>query len=222
MQNRIIFLLIAILIISSCARPYRKINMTSIPFKENRVENKISYSVRQGLMYNTRNFFYAKKEQKKDLSLMAIKIINKSELPININDLQFSCGASVPIAPIRKEDYYNAIKQKAGLYWLYSVGFMVYPKPAVTKDPVTGVQTNQPNNPKKFIKNGKQYIPLPFGLPVAAANYGIAYRANKKLKNDLEYLDLANKVIQPGDSIFGILSFKGVANCGDIFITVKE
>lgn len=220
MKTNFIYLFIAIVIISSCARPYRKISMTTIPFKENREENKISYSVRQGLMYNTRNFFYAKKEQKKDFSLMAFKIINKSELPININDLQFSCGATIQILPVRKEDYYNSVKQKAGLYWLYSVGFMVYPKPAVYQ--VGDFQFKKPDNPKKLIKNGKQYIPLPVGLPIAAANYGIAYKANKKLKNDLELLDLTNKVIQPGDSILGTLTFKGVANCGDIFITVKE
>ena len=221
MNTKILFFLIVILIISSCARPYRKISMTTIPFKENREENKISYSVRQGLMYNTRNFFYAKKEQKKNFSLMAIKIINKSELPININDLQFSCGATIQILPVRKEDYYNSVKQKAGLYWLYAVGFIVYPNPAI----MTGINNNKifkPDNSKKLIKNGKQYIPIPFGLPIAAANYGIAYKANKRLKNDLEILDLTNKVIQAGDSILGILTFKGVANCGDIFITVRD
>jgi hypothetical protein len=195
--------------------------MSAIPFKENRVENKISYSVRQALMFNTKNYFYSKRELKKDLSLMAFKIVNTSDEVININDLQFSCGATIPIAPIRKEDYYNTVKQKAGLYWLYSVGFMVYPKPAVYKD-ATGIQYNKPDNPKKLIKNGKQFIPLPFGLPIAAANFGIAYKANKKLKKDLELLDLKDKVIQPHDSIVGILPFKGVQNCGDIFITVKE
>jgi hypothetical protein len=221
MRNRFLLFITAILIISSCARPYRKLYMSAIPFKENREENKISYSVRQGLMYNTRNIFYARKEQKKDVSLMAFKIINKSELPININDLQFSCGATVTILPILKEDYYNAVKQKAALYWLYSAGFIVYPKPAVYKN-ASDEQINKPDNPKKFIKNGKQFIPIPFGVVMAAANYGLAYRANKKLKTDLENLDLTNKIIQPGDSIFGILPFKSVANCGDIFITVKE
>lgn len=221
MQTKLIYFLITIIIISSCARPYRKLSMSAIPFKENRVENKISYSVRQALMFNTKNYFYSKRELKKDLSLMAFKIVNTSDEVININDLQFSCGATIPIAPIRKEDYYNTVKQKAGLYWLYSVGFMVYPKPAVYKD-ATGIQYNKPDNPKKLIKNGKQFIPLPFGLPIAAANFGIAYKANKKLKKDLELLDLKDKVIQPHDSIVGILPFKGVQNCGDIFITVKE
>lgn len=225
MRTKLIYFLTALLIISSCARPYRKINMTAIPFKENRIENKISYSVRQALMFNTKNYFYAKRELKKDLSLMAFKIINNTDTAININDLQFSCGATIPIAPTRKEDYYNDVKQKAGLYWLYSVGFMVYPKPAImtVKDAFgNNVQINKPDNPKKLIKNGKQYIPIPFGLPVAAANFGIAFKANKRLKHDLEFLDLKDKVIQPHDSILGILPFKGVGNCGDIFITVKE
>jgi hypothetical protein len=196
--------------------------MSSIPFKDYRTENKISYSVKQGVMYNMKDFFIAKKEQKKNVSLMAFKIVNKTELPININDLQFSCGAAVPIMPVRIEEYYNTVKQKAELYWLYSAGFAVYPKPAVYKDPATLIQYNKPDNPRKFIKKGKQYIPLPFGLPIAAANYGIAYKANKKMLHDIQMLDLTNKVIQPNDSIQGILTFKNVANCGDIFISVKE
>ncbi|MFN8294886.1 MAG: hypothetical protein U0T69_01765 [Chitinophagales bacterium] len=201
MRTTTLYLFIAIVLISGCARPYRKINMSSIPFKDYRTENKISYSVRQGVMYNMKNFFYAKKEQKKNVSLMAFKIVNKSELPININDLQFSCGASVPIMPVKMDEYYNTVKQKSALYWLYSPGVVVYPRPP---------------------KGSGKFIPLPFGLPIAAANFAIAYKANKKMQHDIQMLDLANKVIQPNDSIQGILTFKNVANCGDIFITVKE
>lgn len=175
--------------------------MSAIPFKENREDNYISYSIRQGVMYNMKNYFFARREQKAELSLIAIKIINKSELPLHIRDLQFTCGATVPVSPVKMDDYVNAIKQKAGLYWLYSVGVVVYPRP--------------PRESKKF-------IPLPFGIPVAAANFGIAYRANKRMKQDLGNLDLSNKVIQPGDSIQGLMPFKNTLNCADIFINVRE
>ncbi|MDB5226264.1 MAG: hypothetical protein JWN78_457 [Bacteroidota bacterium] len=199
MRIKILYLLIAILLISSCARPYRKINISSIPFKENREEFNISYSVRQGVLYNMKDFFYAKKEMKKNMSLIAFKIVNKSELPLRVSDLQFSCGASVPIAPIKVDEFYNELKQKAALYWLYSVGVMPFRRgPA------------------------KPWIYLPFGIVMAGANFGIAYRANKKFKTDLNLLDLTNKIIQPGDSIRGVLPFKNVANCGDIFITKRE
>jgi hypothetical protein len=60
------------------------------------------------------------------------------------------------------------------------------------------------------------------GLPVAAANFAIAYKSNKKMLQDFQLLDLTNKVIQPHDSIQGILTFKNIANCGDIFINIKE
>ncbi|MBK9328312.1 MAG: hypothetical protein IPM95_03140 [Sphingobacteriales bacterium] len=201
MRTRTVILFAAIILISSCARPYRRINMSSIPFINFREQNTISYSIRQGVMYNMRNYFFARREQKQDLSLIALKIVNKSELPINIRDLQYSCGATVPIAPVSMDEYNRAIKQKSGLYWLYSLGVVVYPKP--------------PRESKKF-------IPLPFGIPVAAANFAIAYTANKKMEKDLRQLDLSNKVIQPGDSIQGVLPFKNVANCADIFISVRE
>jgi hypothetical protein len=201
MRTSTLFIFIAIILISGCARPYRKINMSAIPFKEYRQENTIDYSVRQGVLYNMKNYFFARREQKNDMSLIALKIVNKSDLPVNINDLQFTCGAVLPVTTIKVTDYFDAIKQKSGLYWLYSAGVVVYPRP--------------PRGSKKF-------IPLPFGLPVAAANFAIAYKSNKKMLQDFQLLDLTNKVIQPHDSIQGILTFKNIANCGDIFINIKE
>jgi hypothetical protein len=222
MRTSTLFIFIAIILISGCARPYRKINMSAIPFKEYRQENTIDYSVRQGVLYNMKNYFFARREQKNDMSLIALKIVNKSDLPVNINDLQFTCGAVLPVTTIKVTDYFDAIKQKAGLYWLYSAGMAIYPNPAIYKDPNTNIQYKKPDNPRKFTKNGKQYIPLPFGLPVAAANYAIAYKSNKKMLQDIQLLDLTNKVIQPHDSIQGILTFKNIANCGDIFINIKD
>jgi hypothetical protein len=194
-------LLIAVILLSGCARPYRKINMSAIPFKEYREESKIAYSVRQGVLYNMKNFFLAKREMKNNMSLMAFKIVNKSELPIRIGDLSFSCGASVPITPMKMDEFYSVLKQKAALYWLYSLGVVVYPKPP---------------------KENRKFIPLPFGIVVAGVNFGIASSANKKLKTDLNLLDLSQKIIQPGDTIQGVLPFKDVSNCGDIFISVRD
>lgn len=202
MKMRLMILMIAaVTLIGGCARPYRKINMSAVPFKDYHQSNKISYASRQGVLYNMKDFFYAKREMKHGLTLMAFKIANTSSTPIYINDLQFSCGASLPIAPVKMDEFYDILKQKSGLYWLYSVGVVVYPRPP---------------------KGSHKFIPLPFGLPVAAANYAIAYKANKKLHTDLQLLDLSNKVIQPGDTIQGLLPFRGIANCGDIFISVKE
>ncbi|HNY56152.1 MAG: hypothetical protein IPP60_01995 [Sphingobacteriales bacterium] len=210
MRTSTLYLFIAIILISGCARPYRKISMSSIPFINYREESKISYAVRQGVLYNMKDYFFARRENKKNVSLVAFKIVNKTDLPLNINDLQFTCGATVPISTIPVIDFYNTIKQKPGAYWAYSALGVVYPKP-----------TNKSES-KTLVKDGKLYIPLPFGVFVGAANFGFAYSANKKMLQDFQLLDLSNRVIQPHDSIQGILTFKNVANCGDIFVTVKE
>lgn len=224
MRKRILYLFTALILIASCARPYHRMNMEVVPFKDYKENTGIKYASRLGVLYNFKNFYFAKREQQKDYSLMAFTIYNKSEQLITIKDLQFSCGASAEILPVPIQDLYNAIKQKAGLYWLYAAGIAVYPKPEVHKVTIGGnqVQVKNPDNPKKLTKNGKQFIPLPFGVVFAAANFGIAYRANKKMKADFELYNIIDKVIQPGDSIKGVLAFKGAANCGDIFISVKE
>lgn len=221
-QKSFIAIAILILLVSSCARPYRKINMSAVPFNEFRSDQNISYSIRQGVLYNMRNFFFARREMKKNLSLVALKIVNNSDTAININDLKFTCGALLPIQQMEVKDYFNAVKQKPALYWLYSLGAVVYPKPAVYRDPVTDIQYPKPNNPKKFIKNGKQFIPIPIGLPIAAANYAIAYRSNKKMLLDFQLLNLTNRIVQPHDTIQGILMFKNTANCSDIYISSEK
>ena len=147
-QKSFITIAILILLVSSCARPYRKINMSAVPFNEFRSDQNISYSIRQGVLYNMRNFFFARREMKKNLSLVALKIVNNSDTAININDLKFTCGALLPIQQMEVKDYFNAVKQKPALYWLYSLGAVVYPKPAVYRDPVTDIQYPKPNNSK--------------------------------------------------------------------------
>ena len=209
---------IFILLISSCARPYRKINMSAIPYKEYKADENISYTTRQNVLYNMRDYFFARREMKKNKSLVAVKIVNKSDVVININDLKFTCGSLLPMQPIGVHEFFNEIKQKPALYWMYSIGAVVYPRPSVYKD-ASDIQFPKPDNPKKFTKNGKQFIPIPFGLPVAAANYAIAYKSNKKMLLDFQLLDLSNRIIQPHDSIQGILTFKNMSNCGEIYIS---
>ena len=60
-QKSFIAIAILILLVSSCARPYRKINMTAVPFNEYRSDQNISYSIRQGVLYNMRDFFFARR-----------------------------------------------------------------------------------------------------------------------------------------------------------------
>ncbi len=201
MRFNIYLIIIVELLIVGCARPYKNININLIPFKDYTQENKISYSIRRGVMFNTRNYFFAKREIKNNVSLVAFKIANNTSLPIMTNDLRFSCGATSSLVPIGTQEFCNLLKQKAGLYWLYAAGVVVYPKPPI---------------------GSKKFIPLPFGLPVAAVNFGIATKANKKLSSNLKLLDLNNRIIQPGDTLQGVLPFRGVNDCPEIFVTVKE
>lgn len=201
MRFNIYLMMVVVLLILGCARPYKNININSIPFKDYTQGNKISYSIRRGVLFNTKNYFFAKREIKNNVSLVAFKISNNTSLPIMTNDLRFSCGATSSLAPMGMQEFSNLLKQKAGLYWLYAAGVIVYPRPPI---------------------GSKKFIPLPFGLPVAAVNFGIATKANKKINSNLKLLDLSNKIIQPGDTLQGLLPFRGVNDCPEIFITVKD
>lgn len=201
MRFNIYFILMMVLLILGCARPYKNININAIPFKDYTQGNKVSYSIRRGVMFNTKNYFFAKREIKNNVSLVAFKISNNTSLPISTNDLLFSCGATSALTPIGMQEFCSLLKQKAGLYWLYAAGVVVYPRPPI---------------------GSKKFIPLPFGIPVAAVNFGIATKANKKLNGNLRLLDLSNRMIQPGDTIQGLLPFRGINDCSEIFINLKD
>lgn len=191
--------LFVILLFSNCAGTYKAFKMETIPFKEAvSTDSKISYSTRQGVMYNTKNYKAAKRENKGQYSILAVKVINKTDLPIAIGDLLYSCGGSTSVKPIALDEYLKTVKQKAGLYWLFAAGVV----------------------PNPFGKGNLKYL-IPWGIAPAAINFGIAHKANKKMEKELRAYDLSNKVLQPYDSIMGILPFKGINNCGEFYITVK-
>lgn len=188
-----------VLLFSNCAGTYKAFKMESIPFKEVvSTDSKIAYSTRQGVMYNTRNYKAAKREQKGQYSLLALKVINQTDLPIALGDLAYSCGGSTSVAPINLDEYLGEVKQKSGLYWLYLAGVV----------------------PNPFCKGCLKYV-IPWGVAPAAINFGISRKNNKKMEKELRIYDLSGKILQPHDSIMGILPFKGINNCGDIYITVK-
>lgn len=191
-------ILIGVLSTMSCASTYKVFHAEQFPYKELKTENeKFHYTVRQAVMFNTGNSKVAKKEIKKgEYTLVAVKIINRSNIPLNIKDFNFSCGGSSKIYPISTEEYIKNVKQNAGLYWLYAG--LVSPNP--------------------FGKGNLQKV-IPFGIIPAVTNFTIAMKANKKMKDNIALYDLTNKTIPPNDSIIGILPFKGIANCGDIFLT---
>lgn len=189
--------IIASILLGGCAATYKSFNASQIPYKELNTENeKISYTARQNVMFNTFNYNYAKREKKGTYNLVAFKIVNKSDIQIAVKDLNYSCGGSTQILPVSMEEYIKENKQKSGLYWLYALG--VLPNP---------------------FGRGNLYKVIPAGVIPAVVNFGIAHKANKKLKKDIALYDISNKVIQPNDTIYGILPFKGIDNCGEIYIT---
>lgn len=198
LKFRTYVILMSAMLMLGCASTYKTFNAEQFPYKEYKTENeKFDYTTRQGVMFNTGNKNIAKRELKKDgYTLVAIKIVNKSNIPLNIKDFNFSCGGSTKIIPISSEEYIKKTKQKAGLYWLYA-----------------GIVS-----PNPFGK-GNLHKVIPVGVIPAVTNFGIALRANKKMKKNIAQYDLSNKTIQPKDTIIGILPFKGIGNCGEIFLT---
>lgn len=200
MKFNVLLFVFVLILISGCASTYKKFNVSNFPYKDLHLENeKLAYTARQGVMYNTKNYKYARKEQKDGYTLVAFKIVNRSNAPINVSDLAFSCGGTAAITPISFDEYIKNNKQKPGLYWLYAG--------LVSPNPFTGK------------KNLHKVIPI--GIAPAVINFALAQRANNLMKKNLAEYDLSNKVLQPNDTVYGILPFKNITNCGEIYIVNK-
>ena len=183
MFRKLIFFLILIQPVS-CAKRYHPVQPQNRGFENIQYNDGIGLSYVYNLLALNDNKKYAKKERRKDIRLIAIKITNHNDFSINVRrDLQFYTY-NTPIMPLEAQSTYNALKQTAFLYVLY--GFIIIP-----------TQTYNAGNPSN--------IWIPVGLPFAAWNMGLAFSANNKFRTELEIFNIQNRIIPPGESAVGLI-----------------
>ncbi|MCD4735841.1 MAG: hypothetical protein K8R53_07330 [Bacteroidales bacterium] len=126
---------------------------------------------------------YARKEKRKKISILAFTIKNKTADTLKFSEDIRCYNAGKEITPLSTEVIHARIKQGVGHYLLYGMIFFTY-------------------------YSGGVYYPVPVGMPVALYNFTVAIRGNTKFRKEFTRLNLAEKVFQPNDSIFGLLAFR--------------
>lgn len=152
------------------------------------VEFSYHYSA---LLTNGANKKYVKKEQKRGYQVVAVQIKNNTATDLNFSrDLELTFGDR-PIMPVGSLQAANDLKQGVAIYLLYVLGIGQI---GGTRDPYTGQTTGG--------------TILPWGPVAAAGNMIGASSANRNLRNEFAQFDLTNKVLRPGETVYGIIPLR--------------
>ena len=178
--------LFAVLTLSGCAASYKPIKPEKLTYPRTFETSDLKLIYEYDVLSRAKNKKYAKKERTHLVNLVAVDITNKTDRPLTINeDVKFYSGArelNLMSPQLTKAE----LKQIAPLYLLWSLFWVVIYKCEDKDCDVT---------------------PIPIGLGIGLLNTAIASGANKNLLNELTKYDVIGKVVQPGETLNGLIAF---------------
>jgi hypothetical protein len=194
------FFLLIVFVLSSCASGYRPINPKGRTFGSAVESNGIRYSTWNNILSDSGNKKYAKKETKKPVKLVALEITNTSDQPINFGrDVNIYMGDRL-VQPVEPSVVYDQLRQRAGLYMLWSFFCLTYTK-------CEGEDCSA--------------VPIPLGVIIGIGNASVAGSANKKFMAELAATNILTKVIAPGETVKGLIGISSDVSGSSISLKIE-
>ncbi|WP_417885570.1 hypothetical protein [Zunongwangia sp.] len=191
---RIIMLLLLVATLTNCASGYKPISPKNI----NYLSTNLSDSVRLDYKYGLLRKKYAKKELKKGVKLVAIKITNNSNRDLKFGrdaKLTYESGDQVYI--MENQEAFKTLKQSPASYLWY---LLLTPLNVYTS------KTETSNNGYYEESSSSAFpVGLIVGPGLAGGNLIAASSANKKFKNELLQYDINGTVIKKGETKYGLI-----------------
>jgi hypothetical protein len=193
--HRLTFIAVVILF-SSCASTYKPVMLQKFAYEDEQFHNGIEISYAHNLQYLSRNKWYTKKEAKFGMIAVAVKVENNSDESVELSPANFKVYGPNGVArrlytPL---EYGEKVKQRTGRHLLHAL----YGPWAVSWE--TDANGNVESNV--------------FFLPVGAIiGIGNAVRASKANRINIENLDrnaIWNKIVDPGETVYGTILIAGV------------
>jgi hypothetical protein len=193
-MKNVFLLFLVVLFVSSCASNYNAIQPDAMPTDRQGEINGVSYGYSKNVLSKTGNKKYAKKEVKRGISILAVKIENNTDNEISVkDDLIFRMG-ELELEPLESVVVGDNIKQIAPLYVLYGLLFL-------------------------NITNNNQTLSLPIGVPIAIGNIVVASSTNRKFREDFSTYNIRDEKIAPGETVSGLVAFRDNGS-GTLVITM--
>lgn len=179
-------------VLSGCAGTYRTINPETLPYQQS---TKANAAVQLGYHYNILtelgNKKFARKEKKKNLNLVAVKITNNTDHTLIFGKDIFLRSEGQMVSPVNHMRTFRTLKHKTPLFLLYL--------PLIHLNVTTYEQTH----------SGFRQRFYPVGLIVGPIlSFGNMFKAhanNKKFLKELRNHTLQHKEIKPGETVYGLI-----------------
>jgi hypothetical protein len=189
MKCKITLLLLAIVALSSCASGYKKIEPKSLRYVSVAEVNDVKLEYKYNLLDNK----YEKKENKKGVKLVAVKITNNSNRDLVFgSDIKLTYENGSEIFLLENEKVFKTLKQSPATYLFY---LLLTPLNLYT------------NN-----SDGEQTSSTPIGLilgpGIAGGNMIAASSANKKFKTEMLEYDINGTTVKQGETKVGLVGIR--------------
>lgn len=182
--------LICFIFLAGCASTYKPINPQALYYTAHDLQDGISFSYKFDVLRERANKKYYKKEYKKGLKLVAVKVTNNTDTTIRIGqDVAFFSGQN-ELTLLDPMLIKNSIKQIAPAYLPYLL--LSFLNLNVT------TETSSESYP----------IGLFIGPGITLGNMLCASGANEKLLSELIRFNMINKDIAKGETVYGIIGIR--------------
>ena len=188
------FTLIGIIIsfLGSCASGYKMMSPDVLQYNSGKEDSGVKFEYKYDLLKKK----YAKKEDKKGIRIVAVKITNNSGRDLSLGkDFSINYQNGNPINLVENEYAFKTLKQSTASYLLY---LLLLPVNLQTTRTTNGFEQTENIFP----------IGLILGPGIAGGNMIAAGSANKKFKEELTQYDLSGKVIKDGETKVGLIAIQ--------------
>ncbi|PHS08077.1 MAG: hypothetical protein COA88_07225 [Kordia sp.] len=185
---KIIVVLVAIVLLNSCASSYKSISPEQLDYNSTEINEGVALEYK----YNLLNKKYSRKETKKGVKLVAVKLTNSTEKELIFGqNLKLVDSKGNELSILSEEVVFKALKQHPAthLFYLLLSPLQLY----------SGSSSGQGSG-------------TPIGLVVApvitGTNVIVSSKANKKFKKDLLSYNIIGNTIKKGETVYGLIGIK--------------
>jgi len=189
-----------VIFFGGCAASYRPINPPLLNYTAHDSKDGIGLSYKYDVLIERGNKRYAKKEDKKGIRLIAVKVTNNTDTTINVGRDVVFYSEQNQMFLMEPMAIKNSIKQITPSYLPYLLLTFV----------------------NFYVTNGSTTQTYPIGLilgpGITIGNMAVAGTANTKMLNELMQYYILNRDIKKGETVYGII---GVRDMGYNPISVR-
>ena len=199
MRNIQMICIACLMLLTSCASRYKRINPETVVYNSISTDNGITMEYK----YDVLTKKYKKKEGKKKLRVVAIRITNRGETEKVIGqDIRFVYQSGTELSLLDHKIIFKSLKQHPATHLLY---MLFTPLNIYVSDGYNGSTSTIP-------------VGLAIGPGLTLGNVLTSSGANRKFRKELEAKSLIGKIIKPGETVSGVI---GIAAEGYDPIQIK-